>query len=567
MSKKTKRSARGKLPSFAMELPNDLTDQIVTRLRELPSSVKTDYLVSEVLSKFVSEKTDSAADRRSRAIDKWLETERRNEVTNDRIVQTDADFQILPHLDYSVFVDRCRDIISDIIGDVPPIECLLGTFSGGASTSRCRTKSHPAFKYLGKAHATSRALDLFSDFVAEMVPGWLLAGIDLKPEVVPGNVLFTVPKKTDIDRAACKEPDLNMFMQKGLGDFIRKRLRRVGINLNDQKINRSLAHSGSVTDKLATIDLSSASDSVTYELVALLLPECWFTLLDTVRCPVTIIDGEEHSNHMFSSMGNGFTFELETLLFYALSKATAYFRGSRGVVSIYGDDIIYPTDSVGYLTYVLNYFGFQVNPDKSHVSGPFRESCGGHYYRGLDITPFYIKKPVVTMLDLIHVANRLREWGTFKEPVDYFRAGSVTMSRGGTQFSSQGSPLPWQGIIDPSIEDTWLWLKEQVPFYLWGGTDTSNKYQLVSNDRPMYRIQEETVRRKTGIGGFLQWLNTTRDRAGTIFDGVSTSSRTKGVSKYRLRPALNSAVTQLSAHFYHEVALASEQKVSFETPS
>jgi len=186
-----------------------------------------------------------------------------------------------------------------------------------------------------------------------------------------------------------------MFIQKGIGNYFRKCLRTHNINLNDQSINRSLAREGSITGKLATLDLSSASDSVSMGLVALLLPECWCTLLDSVRSPVTIIDGDEHLNHMYSSMGNGFTFELESLLFFAITKACCYFRGSRGVVSVYGDDIICPTDVVPELTYALSFFGFSVNSEKSYDSGPFRESCGGHYYDGFDITPFYIRKPIL----------------------------------------------------------------------------------------------------------------------------------------------------------------------------
>jgi len=403
------------------------------------------------------------------------------------------------------------------------VDSLIGGFSGGASTSRARTESHPASKYLGKAHVTARALEVFSSILDE-IPGWDTDRCDFKPEIVSGNAMFTVPKKTDIDRVACKEPDINMWLQKGIGTHIRGCLRRIGINLNDQSINRSLARHGSFTGELATFDLSSASDSVTTGLCALLLPECWFTLLDSVRSPVTMIGDEAHRNHMFSSMGNGFTFELESLLFYVLTRAICYFRGVSGVVSIYGDDIICPTGIATYLPFVFQYYGFSVNVEKSFYEGPFRESCGGHYYEGRDITPFYVKAPIERLVDVIHVANSLRQWAV----------------------------IEGYSILDPEVEDLWLWLKSLIPSRFWGGGDTQFKYQLVSNDISSHRLVEQTNRRDSGICGFYHWLNATWDRT-ELFDAVQTSSKTMNLNKLRSRPVLLSAVPRLLGHFLHEI--------------
>lgn len=503
-------------------LPTDLTDQLVTRLHQLQPSVKADYLKSELTSKYVSSLTDPPLTRRTRAINKWLAAESENEATNDRLLTTDPGYQILPRVSYASFTDWCRRFVVDILGEYPPVDALIGSFSGGASTSRNRTQSHPSSKYLGKADVTARCLDVFLDLVEEM-PGWL-GSSPLYYNVVRGNVLFTVPKKTDVDRVAAKEPDLNMFIQKGLGAHIRRCLLRAGINLNEQGINRSLAQRGSVTGELATLDLASASDSVTYELVAQLLPEFWFTFLDASRCHVTVIDGEEHQNHMFSSMGNGFTFELESLLFYVLARAVAFFTGTRGVVSIYGDDIICPTVMSQDLISVLAYFGFQVNPDKSFTSGPFRESCGGHYWNGCDITPFYIREPIETLPQLINIANKLREWAV----------------------------IPELGVLNPEVEEIWLWLKGFVPECLWGGEDTSFRYQLVSYDKSSARLHEEGKRMRTGDGGYFHWLNATWARD-VVTDGVSTSEMSRPEGRLRLRPVREVAVARLQHLWISEI--------------
>jgi len=511
---------------FNSPIPPDMTSTLRDRISAIPSSPKGDYLKAEIFSKYVDESTDPADVRRTRAINKWLATERENEATNERLLTTRDGFQILPHVKFAYFVQRCRNIISDIIGDVVPEDALIGSFSGGASTSRPRTSSHPAGKYLGQADVTGPAYEVFEDLLDD-IPGWDIVATNTVFRVVPGNVLFTVPKKTDIDRCACKEPDINMWLQKGLGAHIRKCLARTGINLNDQSINRSLARKGSFDGSLATLDLSSASDSVSRELVALLLPENWFTLLDSVRSHVTIIDGEEHRNEMFSSMGNGFTFELESLLFYALARATSYCLNIPGRVSVYGDDIIVPTALAEPLVWVLSYFGFSTNEEKSFVTGPFRESCGGHYLDGNDVTPFYVKAPLKTVADIIDVANKLRRW----------------------------AQIPGLSVLDPTVEAIWLWLKSLVPSRLWGGGDLAFKYQLVSYDTSSHRLVEDTKSVSTHEGGYFHWLNATWDRT-ELREGVSTSSRTKSVTEqYRIRPVRMTSVPQLPHLFLHEIGV------------
>jgi hypothetical protein len=452
----------------------------------------------------VSSDTDSSELRRSRAIEKWLATEVTNEATNDRISNMSGEFNILPRIRYDHFVEWTRNLIENTISSVPSFDSLIGSFSGGASTSRNRTISHPAMKYVGKADATAAAWDLFETLLDE-IPGWPFDKADYS--AVPGNVLFTVPKKTDIDRVACKEPDLNMFMQKGLGGEIRRCLKRVGINLNDQSVNRSLAYKGSKDGSLATLDLSAASDSVTTSLVFEMMPTCWYTWLNALRCEVTDIDGELHRNEMFSSMGNGFTFELESLLFWSLAKATAYFTGTSGIISVYGDDLIVPSAMAQDLIWVLSVFGFKTNRDKTFTEGPFRESCGGHYHNGLDVTPFYLRKPLETVLDVIHMANSLRKWAA----QDAYK------------------------ILDPEVEEIWLWLKGFVPPMLWGGRDTSLKYALVTPDFPRMRLQAISKDAETGIGGYRHWLNLTWTRDRPIGQGVETSIRSVEEHVYRLR--------------------------------
>lgn len=100
--------------------------------------------------------------------------------------------------------------------------------------------------------------------------------------VEPGVVDFA-PKKFDIDRVIIKEPLLNTMCQLGALDYVTPRLKRRGLDLTDQTRNQRLAAEGSITDALATSDLSSASDLNAIELVYHQLPIYWAHLLSRFR--------------------------------------------------------------------------------------------------------------------------------------------------------------------------------------------------------------------------------------------------------------------------------------------
>lgn len=371
-------------------------------------SYKAKYLLAEFESKLLDPLVaDSPETRRTKAINKWLACEVTNRDTNMRIMHMDeTDVLFVTDEGFPVsaveVADTAAKFIAATLGVVP--DSLSGSFSGGASTGLTRGIGTIARKYLTGSNITEGAIWHFLRMTFSSV--W--APRDFK--LVRGNVMFTVPKTSQIDRVACKEPEFNMYAQKAVGDHIRRKLQRVGINLNDQSANQRLAKDGSREGNLATVDLSSASDSVTTQLVLRLLPSEWFYLMQDLRSPETSIDGVWHLNEMFSSMGNGFTFELESLIFWALARSAAFHTRTKGRISVYGDDIICPVGLETSLLAVLEFFGFKVNPKKSFFAGGFRESCGKHWFNGLEVTPFYVKKVPVNVSDWCHLLNSLRRW-------------------------------------------------------------------------------------------------------------------------------------------------------------
>lgn len=244
-----------------------------------------------------------------------------------------------------------------------------------------------------------------------------------EPEVVEGNRLDFVPKNDDIARSICVEPSLNMFYQLGFGEILTSRLRDLwGVNLTNQQFkNRVLAQKGSLDGSFATIDLSSASDSISCLMLKWLLPSDFYRWLDQLRSKTSRLpNGRQTVLHMISTMGNGFTFPLQTIIFTAIVLAAMKLDGlapilphgdSCGNFGVNGDDIVIPTRVVGKVLRLLTLLGFTANREKTFVEGPFKESCGGDYFEGRDLRGVYIKR-LREPHDYYSVINQLNLFST-----------------------------------------------------------------------------------------------------------------------------------------------------------
>jgi len=221
-------------------------------------------------------------------------------------------------------------------------------------------------------------------------------------DIVAGSRLSFVPKNADISRCICIEPSLNMYYQLGLGDVLTSRLHDwFCIDLKTQPFrNRDLARIGSIFDSNVTIDLASASDSISWSLCKEVLPESLWRLLSRYRCSTTDVPGlGAFELDIVSSMGNGFTFPIQTILFCAMVESSFrcadipyprnFIQKSWGV---FGDDIIVPKGKIcRNLLRLLKLAGFIVNDDKSFFEGKFRESCGADYFDGRDVRGVYLQ--------------------------------------------------------------------------------------------------------------------------------------------------------------------------------
>jgi hypothetical protein len=234
-----------------------------------------------------------------------------------------------------------------------------------------------------------------------------------------GSSLKSVPKNEETNRTIAFEPCGNMVAQLAAGEYISRALARIGLDISGQQPkNKAMAQKGSLDGTLATIDLKAASDTISPELVRLLLPPEWYELFMSVRSEEILLDGGEWVKvNMISTMGNGFTFALMTAIITSLIYGFRSVRDRRSPrlwidwnhTCVYGDDIIIPVDEYDGFCSLLERAGFIVNHDKSFAEGPFRESCGGDYYEGRDITPFYIKK-LENNADVYVALNKVTNW-------------------------------------------------------------------------------------------------------------------------------------------------------------
>lgn len=260
---------------------------------------------------------------------------------------------------------------------------------------------------LGRCPLIEKYLNLSTDVSLRM----FLNRVDYKPDLWGSptpldracEIVF-VPKSSTSYRTISMEPATLQYYQQGiwksLDEFMMKHDDlRLRVHLHDSEWNKNAARIGSVKPRrLATIDLSAASDSVSWELVknvfkgTPLLMACYSTRSREAILP----DGSRLALKKFAPMGSALCFPVECIIFAAICEHVV--RQSRTRTSsnylVYGDDIVIEERHVAKLYDVLQSLGFVVNKSKSfhRVDLPFRESCGGEFYDGLDVTPLRLSR-------------------------------------------------------------------------------------------------------------------------------------------------------------------------------
>ncbi len=235
----------------------------------------------------------------------------------------------------------------------------------------------------------------------------------LSPKSETPMRITLVPKTAKMPRIIAMEPTALQWVQQGLLSSLSKRVSESRLtrscSWDNQERNRSLARKGSKDGSLATLDLSEASDRLHLSVVNHMLKNYPLLRKAVFACRSTQADffGRNVRLEKFAPMGSAMCFAFESMAFYAIA-CLGVAQSSRGKsrirqrditiasrnVSVYGDDIIVPTDSALVVADLLESFGLLVNRRKSFWTGMFRESCGGDFYNGYDVTIARVRRNV-----------------------------------------------------------------------------------------------------------------------------------------------------------------------------
>lgn len=290
--------------------------------------------------------------------------------------------------------------------------------------------------------------------------------------------LITVPKDSTSRRTITAEPVLKQFYQQGLNTYLRDSILRChvlsnSLALTNQSKNQVLAMEGSLNCKYSTLDLSSASDLLSVDLVSLVFGARPMFLEHMLRSRSPLVDTGNGVLPVskFAGMGNALTFPVQSVVFATLAmmavldqdgKEPSYVNMKRASrkVRVYGDDIIVASHYSRRVADWLVSFGLKVNQKKSFFDGNFKESCGVDAFRGYDVTPVYLRhEPVITERDpetiasLVATSNQLWMKGLHKA-AEYLR-GVVDSFIRLPCVSKNSSSLGWHSRVDTTIAQKW----------------------------------------------------------------------------------------------------------------
>lgn len=316
------------------------------------------------------------------------------ELKNIQRLSTPFDADV-PHV--SVVLTRAREIVHEILGDFNWDEVYEEVeFGKRACVGTLYEDSYLDWKlYASPLTGSKGQFDRFFDYIKKdhLLQNILLdAGkFHLAKRRVDCSCLKQsyVPKKFDSLRGITLNTLIGTFISGAIGNVMAKRLKDYGLNIKKlQEKHGVYARIFSNTRTHATADLSLASQSITKQHIDCLFSVDWADAMEEGRIKLINLAGDVHRTPTYAGMGIGFTFPLQTILFYSLLEAIRTLTKTQGFVSVYGDDLVYPRRIHRYVSAILPRLNFILNEDKTYVEENFRESCGSDFYRGVDVRPF-----------------------------------------------------------------------------------------------------------------------------------------------------------------------------------
>jgi len=402
-----------------------------------------------------------------------------------RFIRTEEDLKGLAlfQLPTRQLLNRARKTVHRLLSGVNPHDIRPRHGSGSSSCRVIPWERYESFRFIPRLNREFPYTQYFFYNMTHLCDNvsQLLNSVVADPYA---RCVF-VPKDSRGPRLISCEPREFMYIQQGLMTLMYKKVEErkaiAGqIGFTDQTRNQRLAKQGSIDGLSASLDLTEASDKVSLELVDYLFPDNWVSALRACRSKGTELpDGTLMPLRKFAPMGSACCFPVEAICFWSIALAAMplgddyynrlfrdHLRADDAVLSVFGDDIIVPTRFVERVIQALELVGLEVNRDKSYWSGPFRESCGGDYFLGVDVAPVRVR----TLPDSDDNAAKFRMASTFNNMLDKYGTkyneslfhdlfeewyGPVPKSSRFATRETDDKGLPWvmtpQGVIQGGV--------------------------------------------------------------------------------------------------------------------
>lgn len=398
-----KHDKRGRIPKFLSGIVSLIFDS-EGRVRKHESIEAIDG-IRQICLVFNKTKKECTDDRKEKAIISYTACE--DDVSLFRIRGWDYlyDFDRIVNLAFGNLLNKCQDELLQLK--------LMPRHGPGAVVET--TRGNGKYRSLRWSQRLERvmpsALYLFTNYSEAAESGHNLELIAPKDEE-PVKVIF-VPKTQKTPRVIAIEPIYNQYVQQALMRAIVPNVESDpllghSIHFTDSVTNGNLARKSSIDRKLATLDMSEASDRVHASLVHRMLrnhPDLLRAVFSCRSKYARLPNGHVIGLKKFSSMGSALCFPMEAMIFYIIALIGMHRAGSIPITArsikekskmlhVFGDDLILPSDVVGSVIECLESTRLKVNKSKTFVDGFFRESCGVDAYRGHLVTPVYVRTEV-----------------------------------------------------------------------------------------------------------------------------------------------------------------------------
>jgi len=205
----------------------------------------------------------------------------------------------------------------------------------------------------------------------------------------PAARVCAVPKDYRGPRIICIEPKENQFAQQGLMELLyrfisRHPMTRGSISFREVEASKNLC----MRKDLACLDLKDASDLLSLALARFLLPKWIFSIVTAYRTRNVTWNGHRVPTRCLATMGSAVCFPLETLVFWAIARASTRIVLGEGYrtkdIRVFGDDIILPREAASNCIEALESAGLVVNHEKTCLHTLVKESCGAWVLAGVN---------------------------------------------------------------------------------------------------------------------------------------------------------------------------------------